>query len=96
MGPTKRTRTLMKVFKDHQGRVVLAQFPNKYLFAWLLFTAVNKLPLTEGLSMLVGIFSFVAVIIWAGLELFLGVNYFRRLLGITVLVYAIASRLSLL
>jgi hypothetical protein len=38
--------------------------------------------------------AFGSLFTWAWLELFQGVNYFRRALGFIVLLFAIASRLS--
>jgi hypothetical protein len=49
----------------------------------------TKGALFEGLDVI----AFGAIFTWAWLELFDGVNYFRRALGATVLIGVIASRI---
>jgi hypothetical protein len=73
-------------FKDKNGKVVLWQFPNALLFAWifivvvaLLFQHVN--PVKHGIDRLASAVLFV----WAYQEVMTGVNYFRRALGLVVI-----------
>ena len=80
----KRTTLLDKIFKDRDGRVNLVAFPNVPLGIWIVAEIVAKL--LKGTPHKVAIFiAMVSLVIWAVLELFSGVNYFRRVLGLLVL-----------
>ncbi|MCA9324016.1 hypothetical protein KC992_02845 [Candidatus Saccharibacteria bacterium] len=84
-------RKVRKVFKDKNGKIVLGQKPNLPIIVW--FTALLLTKITNGtLQDLFAIMSFGALFTWAWLELFQGVNYFRRALGLLVLVMSIWSR----
>lgn len=72
---------IASIFKDKHGRVVLWQFPNPPLFAWGLATVANAIAPSRGLAWLAGACLFT----WAFMEAYLGVNLFRKLLGIAVL-----------
>lgn len=73
-------------FKDKDGHVVIFQWPNLTLYGWLvckgLALFITKPALHAGFERLGTAFLFA----WALLELTKGVNYFRRLLGLVVLV----------
>ena len=81
-----------KTFRDSQGTVVIAQSPNLPLWTWIATTLLKfvftKGPLFEGLDAI----AFGSIFTWAWLELFEGVNYFRRALGAIVLIGVVASR----
>jgi hypothetical protein len=83
-----------KTFKDSEGNVVLAQAPNLPLLVWLAATLL-KLVITSG-SIYIGLdaIAFGTLFTWAWQELFQGVNYFRRALGLVVLMVVIASKIS--
>jgi hypothetical protein len=83
-----------KTFKDSEGNVVLAQAPNLPLMVWLAATLL-KLVITSG-SIYIGLdaIAFGTLFTWAWQELFQGVNYFRRALGLVVLMVVIASKIS--
>jgi hypothetical protein len=83
-----------KTFKDNEGNVVLAQAPNLPLLVWLAATLL-KLVITSG-SIYIGLdaIAFGTLFTWAWQELFQGVNYFRRALGLVVLMVVIASKIS--
>lgn len=79
-----------KTWKDRDGRIVVWQTPNAWLIGWLVLTMVSLF--FNGKTS--DIFSWIAsasLIIWCGLEIFKGANYFRRALGLLVLVFAIIS-----
>lgn len=82
-----------RTFKDSEGKIVLAQMPNLPLLVWLAATLL-KLIFTSG-NIYVGLeaISFGSLFTWAWQELFQGVNYFRRALGLVALVGAIALRI---
>lgn len=82
-----------KIWRDKNGKIVIWQWPNVWLYAWAGLAMVS-LFLNKGL--LSDVFSWashVALIVWALLEIFKGVNYFRRGLGAVVLIFAILSLL---
>lgn len=84
----RRHRTFSdKFWLDRHGRFVVWQKPNALLITWFvtfLLTIVypNDDFLERGLSFISGL----AIFIWAVLELFRGANYFRRSLGLGVLL----------
>lgn len=92
-----RQRTLWdRIWKDRQDRVVIWQNPNAWLIGWAVLTMVSLL-LSRGL--VADICSWAAsasLIVWSFLEISRGVNYFRRVLGAVVLVFAIASLIKIL
>ncbi len=84
-----------RTFRDSQGQIVIAQMPNLPIIVWLTATLLNLIP-TNSSNIHTGLdaIAFGSLFTWAWLELFTGVNYFRRVLGLVVLLGAIASRLS--
>lgn len=76
----------MHFFKDKEGHIKIWQPPNMLLYGWLVFKILSMLidmsRLKTGFSNLSTAFLFA----WAFLELTQGVNYFRRILGLVVLV----------
>ncbi|BAY09583.1 hypothetical protein [Calothrix sp. NIES-2098] len=79
-----------KTFRDNNGNIVIAQMPNLPLIVWIV-TSLLALIFTSG-TINTGL-NFVAngsLFTWAWLELFDGVNYFRRALGLAVLIGLIA------
>ena len=81
-----------KIFRDSDGKIVLAQMPNLPLIVWIT-ASLLKLVFTTGVvnTGLEGL-AFGSLFTWAWLELFQGVNYFRRALGLGVLIGVMASR----
>ncbi len=79
-------------FKDAHGKVVLAQKPNLPLVvagvATLLQKFINYKVLSDGLNLI----SFGALLTWACLEVFKGVNYFRKALGFFTIILTILAR----
>lgn len=80
-------RTLFdKIFRDSEGNIVIAQPPNLPIIVWAV-ASLLKLVFTSGLVNLgLDLIAFGSLFTWAWLELFQGVNYFRRFLGFIVLV----------
>lgn len=79
------------MFRDRAtGNVVIAQFPNLALLAWLgcsLLTLVT----TGSLRTVLGYLASAALLVWAADEIWRGVNPFRRMLGGLVLVWVLVS-----
>ncbi len=86
-------RTLFdKTFKNRDGSWGLAAKPNLPLIVWLAATLVAY-PLSGRPALLAQAISYGSLFTWAWLEIFQGANYFRRALGVLVLVYLLASAL---
>ncbi|MGL5032798.1 MAG: hypothetical protein ACRC6M_03240 [Microcystaceae cyanobacterium] len=85
---------LDRIFQDENGKVILAQFPNPPLIAWLVATLLKLVfttgPINSGLEIL----AFGALFTWAWEELFQGVNYFRRTLGLLVLIALFVTKIQ--
>lgn len=84
---------LQKTFTDKKGDIVIAQSPNLPLFGWIIMELVS-LVLSKGhvkvaLQDLATAFLFT----WAYLEITKGVNYFRKFLGLVVILIIILSYL---
>lgn len=85
----------MDIFKDKQGRIVIAQMPNLPLIGWFVFTVLNLI-WNSGqptIHSLFGLLSFGFIFTWAWLEITDGVNLFRRALGLLVLIIVVGFRL---
>ncbi|HET9098170.1 MAG TPA: hypothetical protein VFN51_00980 [Candidatus Saccharimonadales bacterium] len=86
-----------KFWRDDKGRIVIWQTPNLPLIGWAVFT-IASLIFNSGsaASTILTWLAVVALLYWAYLEIFKGVNYFRRLLGVIVLILNIISIINLL
>lgn len=84
---SRSSRTFSEKFwEDKQGRVVVWQRPNKWLTTWFItFLLSAVLPLGWP-STTAYYISLLSLVVWAVLEAFRGVNYFRRTIGICVLL----------
>lgn len=86
-----RNEFIDKCFKDTKGKVVLAQFPNIPLIGWFLFEILSRINLFSRFSDFFSLLSLGFLFTWGYLELFHGVNYFRRLVGLLGLIYVIIN-----
>lgn len=82
-----------KVFRDSKGEVVIAQMPNLPIIVWITSSLLKMIFTTGKVNMGLDILAFGSLFTWAWEELFQGVNYFRRALGLLVFVALIASRI---
>ena len=82
--------------RDKHGRVVLWQAPNIPIIVWFVCLVVMWLAPAGNLKLTFSIFSTVALAIWAVLEVVQGASYFRRLLGVMVMLSIAANLLYLL
>ena len=83
-----------RTFRDSDGNIVLAQPPNLPIIVWIVATLLNLISTTDNIHTGLDAVAFGSLFTWAWQELFQGVNYFRRSLGLVVLLGAIASRLQ--
>lgn len=83
---------LDRTFRDSNGNIVIAQPPNLPILVWLSATALQFLVTNSNLQRGLEAIAFGSLFTWAWLELFQGVNYFRRSLGLIVLLVVIGSK----
>ncbi len=81
-----------KFWEDAHGRVVVWQSPNKWLAGWFIGMVINWFVPFGLVHRIVGTVSFVALVVWALLEVTQGVNYFRRTIGLLVILLLILTR----
>lgn len=80
-----RKTFLDKCFKDEKGNYLLYQFPNIPIVLFFIFFAASFVGFEESLSASLRNISFLFLFTWSYLELTLGVNYFRRFVGVIIL-----------
>ena len=91
---TRQDTLFDRVFRDSEGNIVIAQPPNLPLIVGVA-SSLLKLLFTKGqIYLVLDIVAFGALFTWAWEELFQGVNYFRRALGLIGLVSLIAWKLQ--
>ncbi|GAB4380133.1 MAG: hypothetical protein Kow00121_35760 [Elainellaceae cyanobacterium] len=83
-----------RTFRDNDGNIVIAQKPNLPILVWLAATLLAFLLTSDNIHRGLDALAFGSLFTWAWQELFQGVNYFRRSLGLIVLPGAIASTLQ--
>jgi len=83
----------VKLWKDKHGKVVLWQNPNPLLWIWFISMLLTHLLPYGQANFAASLVSFGALFGWAYLEITSGVNYFRRSLGLIILIWTIVSRL---
>jgi hypothetical protein len=91
----KETTLFDRTFRDSEGKIVLAQMPNLPLLLGLAATFVQLILPSGKIQTGLDLVAFGALFTWAWQEIFEGVNYFRRALGMIVLVGMLALRLNL-
>jgi hypothetical protein len=82
-----------KTFRDSEGKIVIAQMPNLPIIVWITASLLGLIFTTGKINTGLNLVAFGSLFTWAWEELFQGVNYFRRTLGLVVLIGAIAFSL---
>jgi hypothetical protein len=80
-----------QIFQNSNGKTVLIQMPNLLILVWIGATLLQMVFTIGRLHMALNTIAFGALFAWAWQELFQGVNYFRKGLGLLVLVGTILS-----
>lgn len=92
---TMQSPTLFdRIFRDRQGNIVIAQPPNLPLLVALTATIFTLILPSGKLQTGLDLLAFGVWFTWAWQEIFTGVNYFRRSLGLLVLVGLMVLKLS--
>jgi hypothetical protein len=88
---TRLEDMLRKFITDRHGKVVIMQKPNLAIVVWAVAALLAHL-LPHGQSAQgFAIASRTALVVWAILEIGWGASYFRRLLGLIVMSWSIAT-----
>jgi len=82
-----------KVFRDSEGKIILAQMPNLPLIVWIVASLLKLIVTTGKINTGLDLIAFGSLFTWAWEELFQGVNYFRRTLGLIVLIGLVALKI---
>lgn len=83
-----------RCFRDAEGRVVIAQYPNWPLALWAMASIMERATPDVRLASGLGLIALAAIVYWSWLEMASGVNPFRRALGVIVLAVVVYSRLG--
>ena len=83
-------------FRDKNGEIVIGQPPNLPIIIWLVASLLQLVFKTGQIHSGLDILATGSLLVWSILELFQGVNYFRRTLGLIVLISLVASKIQLL
>lgn len=79
------------LFITKDGKVVIGQFPNIPIIIWLISLIINYLVSNDKISLVISIVGTLSLVYWALLEITKGLNGFRRLLGLVILLYVISQ-----
>lgn len=80
-----------RFWRDKDGHIVIGQFPNVWLIVWLIFELISLLVASHRVEIITWWIATAALGVWSLLEIFQGVNYLRRLLGLLIAVLTILS-----
>jgi len=80
---------LDRLFKDKDGKIVIAQWPNWPIWGWLITRIAMRLTISSQLTNALNYVSVGFITVWALMETISGVNFFRRLLGLGILVFTV-------
>lgn len=81
-----------KIFRDSNGKIVIAQVPNLPLIVWVLTSLLSLIFTTGKINTVFSLLANGYLFTWGWIELFQGVNYFRRGLGLAVFIGMIALK----
>ncbi len=85
---------IKNLFKDKNDKIVIWQFPNLIFIIWMILEVTTLILSSGKLKTSISLMKDAALFTWAYLELISGVNYFRKALGLVVLVLVIIGYFS--
>jgi hypothetical protein len=91
----RETTLFDRIFRDSDGNIVIVQMPNLPVLVGAAATIFCFVLPGGNIQTAFGLVAFGALFTWAWKELFQGVNYFRRSLGLIGLVSLITLGLNL-
>ena len=80
-----------RLFRDAAGQIVIWQPPNLPILIWGSATLLKLVFQTGQVKLVLDLLAFSSLLYWSFLEITQGVNYFRRDLGVVVLIASIVS-----
>ena len=83
-----------RTFRGSEGNIVIAQPPNLPLSVGIVASLLKLIVPTGQINLALDLVAFGSLFTWAWEELFQGVNYFRRALGLIALVGLLAWKLQ--
>lgn len=84
-----------RIWKDKEGNVVIWQMPNWPLWVWVGFTLLS-LFFSGSVADIFSWIASAALIVWSLMEIFKGVNYFRRAMGLLVMYFSVMTVIKLI
>ncbi|WP_035991006.1 hypothetical protein [Leptolyngbya sp. KIOST-1] len=87
---------LDRIFRDREGNIVIGQKPNLPAIVAVVATLLQAILPSSALQSVVTLIAFGTWYTWAWQELFAGVNYFRRSLGLLTLIGLLALTQNLI
>lgn len=83
-----------KIFRDNQGNIVIAQPPNLPLIVAVTALILKQFifTLNDNIYIIMDLIAFGSFFTWAWMELFKGVNYFRKMIGLIALLAIISTK----
>jgi hypothetical protein len=87
-------RLCQRLFRDGTGEIIIAQPPNLPILIWGLAMLLKLVFKTGQVKLALDLLSFSSLFYWSFLEITQGVNYFRRDLGVIVLIALIISTIQ--
>ncbi len=83
-----------RIFRDRNGNIVIGQPPNLPIIVWAIASVLQLIFMSGIVHTGLQTIAIIAIVIWSLAELFQGVNYFRRGLGLIVLIWTIVSKFA--
>lgn len=83
-----------KFFRAGNGEIVIGQMPNLPIIIWAVASLLKAVYKTGKINLGLDLLASSSLFIWAIQEVFQGVNYFRRGLGLIVLIGLMASKIQ--
>jgi uncharacterized membrane protein len=83
-----------RLFRDGTGEIIIGQPPNLPILIWGLATLLALVFKTGRVKLGLDLLAFSSLLYWSFLEITQGVNYFRRDLGVIVLIAIIISAIQ--
>ena len=80
-----------RFFRDNTGEIVVAQAPNIPILVWIAATLLKLVVKTGQVKIALDVLAFGSLLYWSFLEITQGATYFRRDLGVIVLIALMVS-----
>jgi hypothetical protein len=83
-----------RFFRAANGEIVIGQMPNLPIIVWIIASFTKIAYPTGKINLGLDILASSSLLIWSLQELAQGVNYFRRSLGLVVLIWLMATKIQ--